>query len=317
MKNKIARIYNIADSDLIEFCRTAIGNLTNNLQDFTNVDTTVNPAFADDLTQLVEQAEGIQSDEVVTDEQTELTNQVNEKMHECREHYKLIMYFAKKAFPDNAAIRNGFGENNYGKIRASQSKMPAFMKNLHDKATKYQPELLAVGASQEQIDKILTLHDQIVQTNYDQEIFISNRPGLTSVRVEKMNEIWKRLAQISELSQIIYADNFVKMQLFLLPQRKASNTDKSVTVEANQTIVALEEDAGENTFIKIENTGETDLHFYVASQELIELPENTLILNSGKEEIVKSDDICNKTYGKLICVNKTQEQGKFNATLLQ
>jgi len=317
MKKQTQRIYNISDADLIEFSRTTVGNLKNNLANFTSIDTSINQKFVDDLSALIDKAEKTLTDEVITDRQVQLTNILKKKMDECKKHYRLMSYFAKNAFEDEPAIRNEFGENDYSSIRHSHAKMIIFMQTLIAITTKYKKELLKVGASQAQLDQTAILHEQLSNANYEQELFMSNRPVLTSDRIKNQNELWKLINKVHELSKIIYSDDFAKLKLFLLPHRSASQKDSSITIEAKTTQIAIEEGVHENAYIKIENTGEVDLQFYVSNKVLEEVHENVITLEPQQNEILKSNDISNDTFGMLITVNNTEEQAKFKTILLE
>jgi len=317
MKKQTQRNYNISDSDSIEFSRTTVGNLNNYLTDFTAVDTTINQKFVDDLSALIDKAEQTLSDEVITDRQVQLTNALNKKMDECKSHYRLISYFAKNAFEDKPAIRNEFGENDYSNIKYSHQKMIIFMQTLITIIAKYKTELTKAGGSQAQLDKTTTLHEELSIANHDQELFMGNRPVLTSERIDNLNQIWQLISKVSDLSKIIYADDFAKLKLFLLPQRSASQKDSSITIEAQNTQIAIENGVHDNAYIKIENTGEVDLQFYVSNKMLEEAHENAFTLKPQESEILKSNDISNDTFGMLMTVNNTDEQGKFKTILLE
>lgn len=317
MKKQTPRIYNISDPDAIEFSRTTVGNLTNYLADFTAVDATLNQKFVDKLTALIDKAEKTLSDEVITDRQVQLTNALNKKMDECKAHYRLISYFAKNAFEENPAIRNEFGENDYSSIKYSHQKMIIFMQTLITITKKYKTELIKAGASQEQLDKTTTLHNELSKANHNQELFMANRPVLTSERIDNLNQIWKLISRVSDLSKIIYADDFAKLKLFLLPQRSASQKDSSIIIEAQSTQIAIENGVHDNAYIKIENTGEVDLQIYVSNKLLEEPHENAFTLKPQQNEILKSNDISNDTFGMLIIVNNTDEEGKFKTILVE
>lgn len=317
MKKQAFRNYNITDADLIEQAKTVHGNLCEYIDTFTAFDSSINGGTTEQIAILTKQAENNLPDHVIADRQVQLTDIVKGKMKECRDHFQLLSYFIKKAFPESASIRNEFGENNYGKVRNSQSKMILFMQELNSVAVKYQQELTDTGAKQDYIDKISQLHNDLNQANEDQELYIGKRPVLTEERVKILNDLWKVLIQISRASKIIFASEPAKMKLFLFPTRPVKHKDDTQHISAGEILATIDEGIEPDTYLKIENTGTSDLVFYVADAKLEEAPENALLLNPEKFQIVLSKDISNQTYGKLIAYNIGEEEGVFTVRLME
>lgn len=316
MKKQVQRLYKMSDSEVIAFGRMFIGNLENNLSVFTAYDSSINQNFVDQLKADLDAAEQTEDDERVIDQQTQLTDTVNEVLSNCRSHYKLILYFAKKAFPDNNSIRNEFGENDYLAVRKSQPKMIEFMKKLSGTVVKYKTQLLAKSVSQAQIDKTNTLYNQLSETNYQQDIFKKNRSVKNTRRITGLNVFWNKIALISTLSKIIYEHDFKMFKLFLLYSKSASVDNAALSIQPHEIQISIENGIDENSFMKIENTGNTELIFYVADQQLAEPHEQALTLAPQSEEILKADDNSMQTFGKLITCNLTEHTGEFKARLL-
>ena len=59
-----------------------------------------------------------------------------------------------------------------------------------------------------------------------QEAFKRERPFATQSRVETMNAAWDYLAKVNKAAKNIFADNFAKLQQYLLPGSPSATTQK-------------------------------------------------------------------------------------------
>lgn len=317
MKKLIFRISNLADADLLEQARVFHGYLTEYLAIFSNFDTTINQAKLDRLALLIEQAENNLSDNVIKDRQAQLTEIVNIKMEECRNIYNTISYFFKNAFPTSAAIRNEFGENDFRKIRKTQSKMISFMQELHEVSLKYRTELVNAGAKDEYIERAGQLYTELNQANNNQELYIGKRPVLTEERIKVLNEIFEELQLISRAAKIIFMDEIAKMKLFLIPHRSKKHKDDTQHIGVGERHVSIDEGIEEDLYLKLENIGTTELVFYVADKNLVDAPESAITISPEKFDVVSTNDISNHTYGKLIVQNNTETEGTYKVKLME
>ena len=317
MKKIIVRNYNMADADLIEDATTKEGHLTEFISEFTDFDSTIDENKLIELRDLIAQARAILSDNVIIDNQAEKTEIVINLMELCRKQYNKLSYFIKKAFPDSPATRNKFGENDYSKVRKTQSKMISFMEDLAATSVKYSTELISAGAKQDYIDRTVQLSEELTQANKDQEMYMDTRPMLTEERIIIFNKIWEILQQLSKVAKISYAEQIAKMKLFLIPQRSIKHKDDTQHIGAGELQISIDEGIEQDLYIKLENTGPVDLTFYVADTNLVEAPQNALILSPEQKEIVLSNDISNQTYGMLMVQNNAEEECTFKVKLME
>ena len=317
MKKIIVRNYNMTDADLIEDATTKEGHLTENLVDFTNFDTTLDESKLTELRDLLTEARAILSDNIIIDNQAEKTEIVINLMEQCRKQYGKLSYFIKKAFPESPATRNKFGENDYSKVRKTQSKMIFFMEDLAATAVKYSAELISAGAKQEYIDRTVQLSEELTQANKGQEMYMDTRPMLTEERIIIFNKIWGILQQLSKAAKIIYEGQIAKMKLFLIPQRSVKHKDDTQHIGPGELQISIDEGIEQDLYIKLENTGTVNLTFYVADTNLVEAPQNALTLAPEQKETILSNDISNQTYGMLMAQNNAEEEGTFTVKLME
>ncbi len=115
--------------------------------------------------------------------------------------------------------------------------------------------------------------------------------------------------------KIVYRDNVAKQKRYLTP--KQSSRDHSVKVAPNSKIAALDEGVVNNAVVEIKNSGKSPLVFFVADKAEVTVPENALIVPSGKTETVKTESISNGSYDKLIVANQNGSEGAFEAHVLE
>ncbi len=317
MKKIIVRNYNMPDDELIEDATTKEGHLTKYLPEFTDFDSTIDEEKLIELRELIAQARAILSDNVIVDNQAEKTEIVINLMEQCRKQYRKLSYFIKTAFPNSPATRNKFGENDYSKVRKTQSKMISFMEDLAATAVKYSAELITAGAKQEYIDKTVQLSEQLSQVNKDQEMYIDIRPMMTEERIIIFNKIWEILQKLSKAAKIMYEDQIAKMKLFLIPQRSVKHKDDTQHIGPGEKYISIDEGINQDLYIKLENTGTVKLTFFVADTNLAETPPNALTLAPEQTEIVLSNAISNQTYGMLMVQNNADEEGTFIVKLME
>lgn len=216
------RIYKIPDMDLLEFADTMVGFLPDDITDFSSFDSTLGKEDIIDIKQAIDEVYAVKSDDIVIDEQAELTEKVNNKLSECNKAYKTIAFFVRKAFPDNEAVRNKFGFNDIEKARNNQPYMIQFMLSLSKTAIEYQKELVLVGCSIAALKKLSVLHDELRDANADQEMFKKQRGIITQERIEKLNNLYTLLKPFSQIADIIYEDRPVYREKYILPKPKGS-----------------------------------------------------------------------------------------------
>ena len=210
------RLYTVSDAAMLLRAETVNASLPEDIADFTAIDTTLDETYPTTISSALSNVLAIKTDQVIIDEQAQLTENLLAKSKECSTGYRTIAYFARKAFPDSPAVQNQFGLNDYEKARDNQAQMILFMESMAATAQRYSAELIAEGCSQATIDNIAALATGLKAANTAQEKFKKDRGVITQERVIKLNELYKLLTPISEVAQIIYADNPAMLAKYVL-----------------------------------------------------------------------------------------------------
>lgn len=229
----VVRIYSGSDADMIQTAKTLYSSFTEDIADFTNYDPDYNDTFSQNWLSQIEAADNVQKEDSVEDVLTGLTNKVNECMKECQNKFVMAKHFIEKAFPDNTAVHNEFGYNDFAKDRKSQPKMIQFMRNYDRVANKYSEQLIAKNYTAENIAEIKTLADNLDAANSEQESYKKNRSVLSQDRITVLNTCRKTCVQIADTGKLIYAENPAKHKKYVLTVTSSGGTTEQPPVEGN------------------------------------------------------------------------------------
>lgn len=217
------RQYTISDAVLLEHADTVKASISDDISNFTAFDSTIPAEYADQIGTAIDAVLAVKSDQVIIDEQVELTQNLNDAMGACTNAFRTIAFFVRKVFDGNTAIQNQFGFNDIHKVRNNQAKMILFMDSLVETAQKYQNDLVAAGCNEAVITSLAEKAAALRTANTEQEKFKKDRGLYTQERVEKLNELYKMLVPVSEIAQIIFADDPARLERYLLPKPPGSN----------------------------------------------------------------------------------------------
>lgn len=216
------RKFTITDGRLIEHGTTVASFLPEDLEDFSAFDSTFGHPFVDKLKAGIEAFNQMKQDDVVIDEQSQFTDEVNEKMAKCNEAYKTVAFFVRKAFDGNDSIQNQFGMNDIREARDNQPKMIQFMGSLAKTAARYKDQLVESGINPKVIDTLPQLYEELSEANNRQEMFKKERSAITQERVEGLNDLYDMLLYVSNMARIIYADDPAQLNKYTLPRPRTS-----------------------------------------------------------------------------------------------
>lgn len=215
------RAFNGSDSDMVQTSRVIHGLFTEDKPRFISFDASLADPFAENWLHKIEAASLITNDSFTVAMQMELTKKVADKMEECKVFFQQMKYFIEKAFPGKREIWTQFGYSTYDDARRGETKMIQFYGILGKTAAQYSAQLIAAGFSQENIDKITTLHTELTNADYEQEISKKKRPAATQERIVLLNECYQYLQRVCKAGKIIFANDYVKYNQYLLPDESS------------------------------------------------------------------------------------------------
>lgn len=223
---KIDRRYNIPDALLIEHAEKTVEVLPRDLGNFSEFDTTIDSAYPDSIREAIAGVYSVKSDNVLIDEMSAKTETLYKALGKCNRTYSTIAFFVRKAFPNDKSMANIFGANDIEKVRKSQERMIPFMHSLRKSSEKYRDRLISAGCRAEVIDNIPVLTEELTKANIEQEVFKTDRGLQTRERVTKLNNLYQKLLPLSEIAQIIFNDNNVLLETYLIPKPPGATKSK-------------------------------------------------------------------------------------------
>lgn len=224
---EIVRIYSFTDSDLIQSSRVMQGLFMEDKNAFIGFDANFADPFGENWLVRINALGDITEDSIHVGELTEATTKVMDLMGECKIHYQTIRYFVERAYPGKKEIWTQFGFNDYDEARKSETKMVKFLGIMHKTVLNYKNDLIAVGLTQTNIDKIKTLQTDLTNADYEQELLKKKRPALTQERIVKLNECFEQMQRVSKAAKIIFINNYAKYNQYLLPNE---SSEKKVVI---------------------------------------------------------------------------------------
>lgn len=214
------RNYNFADADMTQTSRTKRQHYINHQADFTGFDSVeFTVGFETDWLAAIEAAESAETAEARDDEQRQETADVNEVMGQFQAKYGEIKYFVEKVHGGKPTA-DKFGLDDYDEARKSQSEAANFLQRLYDlcNGTTYKPGLLAAGLTQLKIDEILTIKQDLVKEDTEQNVFSENSGLATKERIDILNACWLFSQKVNKASKVIYREQPELLNLFLFPR---------------------------------------------------------------------------------------------------
>lgn len=213
----ITRIYKTSDPFMQEFTKTMREHFVEDQAAFATFD----PDFANPYEEVwltaINTSGAQPTDEIVIDQLTQLTADVEAAMTNARNKFQDSKYFIEKAFPNNVPVWNEFGYDNYNGIRLDQRGMIEFMKLLHTTATKYAAELTTAGYNAAAIAEIETLMVALDTANTTQEKFKGDRGVITQTRISAHNALWDITTRTSKAGKVVFRNDAARYNLCLLP----------------------------------------------------------------------------------------------------
>ncbi len=214
---KIYRIYNISDAILLEHSERLVGVIDKDIPKFSKFDTTINSSYSGSIKIAISKVYEIKSDTVIIDEMSVKTERLLSVHGECNRAYSTIAFFVRKAFPNDKNMANIFGANDIANVRKSKERMAPFMNTLEKNVAEYRDKLITAGCKEDVINSIPNLREKLIKASNDQDRYKNERNIYTRERVIRLNELYKKVAILSEIAQIIFADNEPLLKRYKLP----------------------------------------------------------------------------------------------------
>ncbi len=215
------RNFHMSDAAMLSSARVFATNFEKNSAPFSMLDDiTFHPDFYRDFENQISKTEAIPSDDVLIDEQSEQTEDVNHKLEECIDEIRFAKYFINKGFKGRATIINQFGYNDLDKVRYSSNKMILFMEDFAGKIAEHATKLIDARYPEDKIHRMAQLTEELKIERNEQASAKLNRALFTERRINQMNMIWHSMALIADAAEFAPLGDESLRAVFRLPSGK-------------------------------------------------------------------------------------------------
>lgn len=210
---KIARLFHMQDSSLIQKSRILRGYFILDSASFVEEDSSFGAPFADNWLRLIDECASFPTDEQTAAEQTGKTLNVKKYMKDSIDASTRLERFVLKTNPKSSPIYKEFGFRN-GLSHISQAEMMSYMGNLYIVAKKYKTMLIANGSTEEKIEALNTLAVNLSASDTEQETAKDTRPELTQDRITRLNALYRIDQDVSKVGQKLFKNNPAKSEQY-------------------------------------------------------------------------------------------------------
>ena len=224
-----ARKFNIADALLLEFAGKEIEYLPVDLAKFTALDPDLNAEKQTQLKNVYLDALTFGSDKTEVSVVSQLTENLSAQLKNCTSIFKEVRYFVRKKFGNSPAVQKELGIHSYRKARTIQSEMVLFMYELAAGVEKYKTALTEAGLKESVIASIKPAAVALEKVNVTQKTGKGGRAVKTADRIILLNSLYDLLTDFSEAAKIIFANDPVKRERYILPHAKTIDNDTKDT----------------------------------------------------------------------------------------
>ena len=188
MKRKTVRKFVGSDAMMLETSETLHAMFAERLSRFEEFDIELNSTFATQWLAAINAARGTFQDTTIVAAQRDETRSVKVAMKNAVQATVDVLFFAQKAFPNDADRLAAFGKGKgLAHARKSQPRMTEFMDLLVDNVARYTAQLVAAGATPQILSTPAIAHNELRQANLTQNTTIKSRPSVTHQRIEALN----------------------------------------------------------------------------------------------------------------------------------
>ncbi len=219
------RLYNIPDAVLLQSGEIIVVTLPEDIASFTAFDSTLTSALPDEIKLAISLTKAVHPDEVVVQEQADLTQALNDAHANCTHAFQSVAYFVRKAYPQSTAIQKKFGLSEYKNAVNNKNKYIRFMEELAVTAEEHKADLIRCGCDTALISGLPVLAKTLLEADRAQEKFKKERGQYTQDRVIQLNALYKLLQPVDEVAQIIFKNDAARMAKYMLPRPSKSAPD--------------------------------------------------------------------------------------------
>jgi len=172
--------------------------------------------FATNFLNDIHSADALPTNEDDLNNQTLLSQNVEDKMVTAREQYQKLLIYVGFAWPDSDPMMKVFGQNLYAAASVSLPKMVNLLQSsyLSANSTAYKATLIAAGFLQADITLLSTIATDLQTRISTQQDFIRHSFTRSEARIVAFNKVWDYMSKISAASKFIFKNSPAKIEFY-------------------------------------------------------------------------------------------------------
>ena len=218
MKKDVLKDFNKREEEVNEQGQNFLDLFIENKADFLTKYPEFAIPFETDMQDQIDLCRSIDTDQVCVSKQHLATVEVKDTVDHGGVIFQDFLPYVTHGFPNNPAILQLFGKPFYEKARNSSTKMQKLLMQAYEMAsdTDYKAKLIAKGATEPIILEFKTTSD-LIETKLKKQRKLKGARGMsTQNRILEYNILWAMMVRLSEVAKVIYKDNPVMWNNFLL-----------------------------------------------------------------------------------------------------
>ena len=216
-RKKVERKFLYSDADFMSKSRVKHKHFTNRLSHFTAFDADFDITYANNWFAKIEFCESITSDETTMYEMADIKDSLDKKVIELIAKVSELEFYVLKAFKDEPEVLHEF---QFNKVNRLDQYSKDFIINVYliqlIAQQDYLAELTTAGMPPTLLTELDTIKGEVAQMELAHEKFKRTRIKRTRLRIKDMNQLFDYYDTVRKAAQVIYTDNPIDAELFVI-----------------------------------------------------------------------------------------------------
>jgi len=215
---EVIRNFKKSDEALLQQSDVKLASFIRNKSRFVERFPQLADPFAAEWKEATSKARGILPDYASVLNQVNSTEALNAQIELGANLYQSLLLYVRLAFSDDATALSLFGQPQYAAASRSAIKLPMLLRTAFIQASKpeYNAALTGKGMRLQEIDLLLSMADNIVDLDIEQDNAIKQRKLDAINRITALNAVWEKITLVCFCAKLIFQKDATRYNLFLL-----------------------------------------------------------------------------------------------------
>ena len=215
---EVIRNFKKSDEALLQQSGVKLASFIKNKSRFVKRFPQLADPFAAEWEAATNKAREILPDYASVSHQISQTAALNEMIAEGANLYQSLLLYVRLAFREDATAMNLFGQPQYAAASRSAIKLPMLLRTAFIQASKpeFKAALTGKGMTLTEIDRLLSMADNIVDLDVEQENAKKQRKQDAINRITALNTVWEKITLVCFCAKLVFQKDAARYNLFLL-----------------------------------------------------------------------------------------------------